>query len=123
MHTSQWEELFEVPRGNTPWAHFETPERFHLVAKRLFSYRLFPTIYWDDEMEKEEDGEDEREEEEGREGADLIKQVLAQAKNINESPALFEKDKTIIVTLLESIKDLNALLGQINARKLQYQKG
>ena len=35
----------------------------------------------------------------------------------------FEKDKGIIMNLLESIEKLNKMLAHVQSRKLQYQKG
>jgi hypothetical protein len=87
-----------------------------MFSKRFFSYRLFPNIYWDDEDEEEEQEEDDSK-------FDLIQEVIRVQKLGDQSHTLFEKDKSAILALLESIKWVNHLLKQINARKLQYQKG
>ncbi|MBY0529714.1 MAG: DUF5399 family protein [Rhabdochlamydiaceae bacterium] len=124
--TSKWEELFEWQKRNVSWANFEAPEKYHMVSKRLFSYRLFPSIYWKEEEEGSEDQENEqekREDEREQEGSNLMKEVLNLEKFPNQPMPLFERDKSTIISLLESIKFLNTLLAQINARKLQYQKG
>jgi hypothetical protein len=123
--TSKWEELFEWQKRNVSWANFEAPDKYHLVSKRLFSYRLFPNIYWKDEDEESEDKEhqEQGEDKHEQEGTNLLKQVLDLEKFPNQPMPLFERDKSTIVSLLESIKFLNTLLAQINARKLQYQKG
>ncbi len=119
LHTPKWDELFDWQKRNIPFAHFETPDRYHLVSKRLFSYRLFPNIYWEEDEEEDEGNQEEEE----MNGPDLLKEVIAFEKNSNQPTALFEKEKSSIINLLEEIKELNTLLGQINARKLQYQKG
>ena len=121
IYPSKFEELFELQRRNLPWANFSPPRNFHAFSKRLFSYRLFPNIYWNDKEEKEEDEEKEPSEEDSN--CDLIQEVIRVKKLENQIQSLFEKDKSAILNLLESIKWVNQLLKQINARKLQYQKG
>lgn len=54
---------------------------------------------------------------------DLIHEVLKIQKPSGQKQSLFEKDKSTILNLLESIKGIDRMLKQINARKLQYQKG
>jgi hypothetical protein len=119
IYPSKFEELFELQRRNLPWASFAPPKNFHMFGKRFFSYRLFPNIYWKDEEEGEE--KDSSQEEETHQ--DLIREVIRIKKLENQPQSLFEKDKSSILNLLESIKWINHLLKQINARKLQYQKG
>jgi len=59
IYPSKFEELFELQRRNLPWANFSPPRNFHMFNKRLFSYRLFPNIYWDDNENEEESSEEE----------------------------------------------------------------
>jgi hypothetical protein len=116
IYPSKFEELFELQKRNLPWASFSPPKNFHMFSKRFFSYRLFPNIYWE-EKEEEESSEDEDS------NQDLIREVIRMKKKDNQTQSLFEKDKSAILNLLELIKWVNQLLKQINARKLQYQKG
>jgi hypothetical protein len=116
IYPSKFEELFELQKRNLPWASFSPPGNFHMFSKRFFSYRLFPNIYWEEEEEDEEKEEDDSK-------CDLIREVIRAKKLGDQSHTLFEKDKSAILALLESIKWVNELLIQINARKLQYQKG
>ncbi len=122
IYASQWESLFEWQKRNVHWAAFAAPLKYHLATRRLFSYRLFPSIYW--EEDEEDPGEDQQQDEEKKEpSTDLIKQIL-QVERFSKQPAvLFEKDKTAILNMLESIKYINQLIAHISARKLQYQKG
>jgi hypothetical protein len=120
IHSSKWEELFEWHNRNLPWAAFTTPDKYHLVSKRLFSYRLFPTIHWEEESDESDDSDQEEQEDEM---SDLVKQLIQLKKFPNQPAALFEKDKSAMLNLLNVIKYLNSLLRQINTRKLQYQKG
>jgi hypothetical protein len=117
IYPSKFEELFELQRRNLPWASFTPPNNFHTFSKRFFSYRLFPNIYWEEEDEEESsEGENPNQE-------DLIQEVILAKKIGGQTQSLFEKDKCTILSLLELIKWVNHLLKQINARKLQYQKG
>lgn len=117
IYPSKFEELFELQKKNLPWAFFSLPGNFHLFSKRFFSFRLFPSIYWED-SEDEEQSDDEEEETD-----DLIREVLKVKKLPQQPQSLFEKDKTAILNLLEAVKGIDKMLRQINARKLQYQKG
>jgi hypothetical protein len=118
IYPSKFEELFELQRRNLPWASFSPPKNFHLFSRRFFSYRLFPSIYWEDEKDEEE-----KESSEKDSSHDLIQEVIRAKLLENQTQSLFEKDKSTILNLLESIRWVNQLLKQINARKLQYQKG
>ncbi len=124
IYSSQWEALFEWQKRNLPWASFAPPLKYHVASRRLFSFRLFPTIFWseeeDDAKESHEDGSDQQEKEPSY---NLRSQVINTAAFPHQPSILFEKDKTAILNLLESIKYLNELIAHISSRKLQYQKG
>ncbi len=117
IYPSKFDELFELQKKNLPWACFSAPIKFQTFSKRFFSYRLFPNIYWDDKEDTEEKEDD------GTPSDNLIVEVLKVEKMGDQPSSLFEKDKTAILNMLESIRWVNELLKQISARKLQYQKG
>lgn len=129
IFSSQLEELFSWEKGMLPWANFSPPQNISLFHKRLFSYRLFPNISseenTDDEEETASDQEqqDEQEERSLRRAKDLMQFVIAIQKSANQSHSLFEKDKSSILSLIESIRFIDDMLAQISSRKLQYQKG
>lgn len=114
IYASKLEELFELQKRNLPWAFFAQPKNFHLFSRRFFSYRLFPSIYWDDEIEEKD---------EKLSSDHLIQEVLKMKKSPLQTHSLFEKDKNTILNLLETIQGIDQMLKHINARKLQYQKG
>jgi len=120
---SQWEMLFEIQRGHTAWANFSPPKGFHIQTKRFFSYRIFP--YWHQDEQKDEDGEQEKEQEEPANTYhdDLFERAKNASCSKEGSLFGFEQDRSAVINLLEAIKFLNKLLAQINARKLQYQRG
>ncbi len=120
IYASKFEELFELQRRNMHWASFSQPKNFHLFSRRFFSYRLFPSIYWDDYEESEKEDSDS----EGKPASeDLIQEIIKFKKAPSQTHSLFEKDKSAILNLLEAIKGIDRMLKQVNARKLQYQKG
>lgn len=129
IYSSKWEELFEIHKRNISWASFCPPPRYNLQSNRFFTYCIFPSIAVEEERDKEdekerEDQEENSEEERKRDRAASLLEKILSAKKRGAKPAdLFEREKTDLIDLLESIKYLNKLLLQINGRKLQYQKG
>ena len=129
IYPSKFDALFELQKRNLSWAAFEAPKNFHLFGKRFFSHRLFSHFEWEGEKEgKEHQGEREdnssNEEQEQQDGLKKLMETIASLKRLqHQTPSLFEKDKTTLMSLLESIDWINSLLIQINGRKLQYQKG
>jgi hypothetical protein len=129
IFSSQLEELFAWEKGMLPWANFSPPHNLSLFHKRLFSYRLFPHISSEKSDEDEQSDrddqqqQDEQEEQALRRAKNLIQQVLAIQKSASATSSLFEKDKSSILSLLESIRYIDDMLAQISSRKLQYQKG
>jgi len=118
IYMSKFEELLELQKRNQHWANFSPPKNFQLFRKGFFSHRLFPNIDWKDSDASQSDS-DEKDESE----VDLIT-VVERIKDLgSQASILFEKDKDAMINLLESIQWINKLLKQINARKLQYQKG
>ncbi len=114
IYSSKFEELFELQKNNQHWASFSPPKNFHVFGKRFYSYRLFQSIHWEDAEESWNPEEP---------SLDLI-QVINQIKKWEgQTSPLFEKDKSAVLSLLESIRWINILLKQIHGRKLQYQKG
>ncbi|MES2121971.1 MAG: DUF5399 family protein [Chlamydiota bacterium] len=125
IYPSKLEELFELQKRNMPWASFAPPHNFFLFSKRFFSYRLFLDIHCEDKSEESSDEENNEEpsEEEQLLHHNLMTQVKHQSKFEGQSSVHFEKDKSTLINLFESIEWVNGLLKQISARKLQYQKG
>jgi hypothetical protein len=125
IYPSSWELLFDLQVKNIPWASFSPPLRYGVQSNRFFSSQTLPSIYFYDQTEDEEE-EPENEEKQkkgGRKRLALLKKVINRYKRKLQSITDFENQKTAIVNLLESISYLDKLLGQINAKKRQYQKG
>jgi hypothetical protein len=114
IYSSKWEELFEVHLKNIPWAAFSPPPMYHSQRNRFFSHALTPGMLWSDEDE-EQDNEDDGERKRQNESLKNIINAISCRKIKGEESAL--------LSLIESVKLLNSLLREINAKKLQYQKG
>lgn len=123
IFSSKWEELFEIQAKNISWANFSPPPGYQFQARRFFSYLIAPSIpLWDEDQEKRDEGDTEEDGEEIKESLlDLLTSVKSDKKG--GISHLIEKEKTILLNLFDSIKELNTLLKHINSRKIQYQKG
>jgi hypothetical protein len=130
IFSSKWEDLFDIYKRNITWAHFSPPDMYYSQSNRFFSYCLLPDLYWD--MNPEEDG---TEKEQAppvffafqRKKRPTKKQIVTLSslmqKEASTPMIYFEKDKGIIMNLLDSIEKLNKMLAHVQSRKLQYQKG
>lgn len=117
---SKWEELFGIHLHHHPFAAFFPPPRYAMMRNRFFSYRLSPEFDW---TNSEMDDNDEEERKEEKKQAEKYKKMIKAKKPLKMPLALFEKDQNALLNLIDSIHMLNGYLREINARKLQYQKG
>ena len=118
--TTKWEELFETHLHRHAFATFAPPPRYAMMRNRFFSYAISPEFDWVEDAD-EENEEEQRKEEKKR--AEEYKKKI-QAKQSKEMPvALFERDRTALLKMIDSIQLLNGFLREVHARKLQYQKG
>lgn len=115
---SKWEELFGIHLHHHPFAYFTPPPRYAMMRNRFFSYRISPEFDWGS---LEDDDEEEREKEEQQ--AEIYKNKIKAKKSKIMPLALFERDQTALLKLIDSIHLLNGFLREVTARKLQYQKG
>ncbi len=117
---SKWEELFETHLHRHPFANFTPPPNYMMMRNRFFSYSISPDFNWIEDTRDEEEEEQKKEEE--RQAKKYKKKI--EAKTAKMMPiALFEKDRTALLNLIDSIQSLNGLIREIHARKIQYQKG
>lgn len=118
---SKWEELFETHLHRHPFANFCPPPRYMMMRNRFFSYAISPEFSWLDQ-EEAEDGDEEEKKEEQREAEIYKKKIQEKGSDVVPS-ALFEKERSTLLKLIDAIQSLNGLIKDIHARKLQYQKG
>jgi hypothetical protein len=124
IYPSNWQILFDLQIKNIPWALFSPPFRYTLQSNRFFSYQILPTIYLRDEDEEDlEDEEEEKKQKREKRRFEMIKKIMHTRKAAHQNLADFESERSTLLHLLDSIRSLDKLLGQINARKRQYQKG
>lgn len=116
IYSSKWEELFEMNGNNIPWAAFYPPPNYRTQRNKFFSHALTPNIPWSDENDDQEEGEEG--EEEPKKQNESLNALLAEL-----SKRIVKSDESALLNLVQSIKMLNNLLKEVNAKKLQYQKG
>ncbi len=123
-YSSKLDELFETPLGHHPWAAFAPPPEFFSMRNRFFTYVLSDNFDWADSSEEEDNEEDANQQKrEEKQQIEKYKQTI-RSKNTKLIPlAVFERDRSALLNLLDSIKQLNGFLRELHARKLQYQKG
>lgn len=121
--SSEFDLLFDQPKRNTPWARFSTPDHYNEQRKRLFTYQIIPSLGAQDKNEtleakilykikemterQQKDHEGERKEKKAKSALELDE----------------EKEKQILIKLLKNLVILDKCMIDINARRMQYQKG
>lgn len=124
IYSSQLEQLVQSYIGTMPWASFQAPVGFLLQPNRFFRSRLFPQtkkslLQYDDQEKGEKEDEDD---EENDPMIELLEQAYAARAVVPALPQA-ERDKGTLLSLIQEIGRIDALLAYITARKLQYQKG
>lgn len=124
-YTSEFELLFELGRRNATWADFFAPPQFYVQQKRLFSQQIIPALGSPDKSEAQSEriaaiGKvAKKREEEEKEGQKQSAYTAEEALEIREE----EKEKKILLTLLERLRTFDQYLIDINSKRSQYQKG
>lgn len=95
--------LFESGR-TVSWAHFAMPPQFMTSARRLFTYLLVPSLGSIEKLQADADK------------LESLKDALS------EDPE-GEKKRKALWELYQLLLSLNRMLGTMNARRNQYQKG
>ncbi|NGX47999.1 MAG: hypothetical protein K1000chlam3_01385 [Chlamydiae bacterium] len=114
----KWEELFETHLHRHPFAWFSPPPFYTMMRNRFFTHVISPDFDW---IKKEaEEGEERKEE---NQQAEKYKKKIRSKQTKKMPAAIFEKDRSALLNLIDSIQTLNGFLREVNARKLQYQKG
>ena len=125
--SSELDTLLDNEKKNQPWADFEIPLRYNEQKKRLFTHQIIPSL---GTIEKKETQSQKiisrlqfyaaklKEEKDKEENNDPKKKFL----NEKQEKEL-EKQKTVLIKLLDCILTLEKNIAFINGRRSQYQKG
>lgn len=126
-YPSEFDSLFGLSKRNLPWADFVAPVRFNEQKKRLFTHQLIPSLGSFDKKENQS------QKILAKAQAQLNKKVIRKDDERNEDPKkkfneeLLEKEidkqKKILIKLLDCIVYLDKNISFINSRRTQYQKG
>jgi hypothetical protein len=99
----------------TLWASFEPPPEYYAFAKSIFSYQLIPSLGG---YEKQEEDTDKLQALE-----DTLNKQFKEGKRDQQQGQEEEKERKVILNLLQTIGKLDRTLSLINARRNQYQRG
>ena len=130
IYSSQLEQLIQSYVGTMPWASFHAPGGYFVQTNRFFRSRLFPqtkkSLLQHDDKEKGGGHEQKGDDEEQDPLIDLLENAFAARASASSLQAALpqeEREKGTLLTLIQEIGRIDALLAYITARKLQYQKG
>lgn len=125
IFASEWDKLFSYSTRNVPWASFVFPPFSFLSKKRsVFVSSVLPSLEEDEQQDHQKGESDEEHEDENKRSlfAEIRARLLCvQAADLSKDQ--LERERSILLRLLESVEELNELLKEIQSRKLQYQKG
>jgi len=125
--SSELDTLLDSEKKNQPWAEFEIPMRYNEQKKRLFTHQIIPSLGTPDKKESQAQKIISKLQahvtrlraEEDKEETKDPKKKFASEKEEKE----LEKQKTVLIKLLDCILHLEKNISFINGRRTQYQKG
>jgi hypothetical protein len=116
-------EILLEPQKQQTWATFTPPKGYFEQKKRFFMFQLIPSLGSEEKHEtqtqkiislktfsRKKRGNQQQEEEQGSDHSDREKEY-------------HEKEKKILVSVLQTIMHLDKEIQEINARRGQYHKG
>ena len=124
-YSSEFEALFELGRRNLPWADFQAPAKYNEQKKRLFTHQIIPALGTPDKKDnqtqkiiaKAQNHLAKRQQEKDQ-------QKEPKKKFIEEREDLqIDKEKKVLIKLLDCIVYLDKNIADVNSRRSQYQKG
>jgi len=122
---SEFDTLFDLSKKNLSWADFQAPLRFNEQKKRLFTHQLIPSIGSPDKKESQAQKINAKVQSQiirnqaDKDSEKDPKKKFAQDREEKE----LNKEKKVLLKLLDCIVYLDRDVGMVNARRLQYQKG
>ncbi len=128
IYASQLDQLILSYIGTLPWASFQAPHGYLMQTNRFFRSGLFPRTkqtvqeHEEDKQGDQQDGEEKENQEDEHPLLATLQKKYA-ARSSSQVIPQEERDKSTLTALLQEISQIDALLAQITARKLQYQKG
>lgn len=118
VYTSEFEILFDLGKRHTTWANFNAPPKYYEQKKRLFTEQLIPALGSQDkkeiQMQRIKEMKKKYIKAEGEEALSWEKEETEEEN---------EKQRKILLQLIESLLSYDNYLIDINSRRSQYQKG
>lgn len=120
--SSKFEDLLGIENRCRPWADFFPPEGYNSQKKLLFTHQVIPSLgteeFQQTQIQKIKDFLSVKREEEGD-----APHKTEYAWEDEQREQKNRKESKILIDLIEYIQGLDALLGMINSRRIQYSKG
>lgn len=127
---SEVELLFETGSHNIPWAGFIPPPLYGEQKKRLFTFQIVPSLGSDDKIEAQIERitslvppETLRSEEAYQSGEREEQRKKRRQWEEERDKEDKEREKKILITVLQMVENLDKNLVDINSRRGQYQRG
>ena len=124
--SSEFDTIFQTSIRNRGWAAFASPSGFNEQKKRLFTFQILPSLGSEetvqihaqrlkDRVEKEQEKQHKKKGQQDQDPAEHFEETIRMQEAQQESKKL--------IRLIEIICNLDKILGEINSRRNQYQKG
>lgn len=122
--SSEVEILLGARERNVFWADFYAPPKYHEQKKRLFLHQIIPSLGSEDKKEIQAQRiidlvERDKQKKEEERGKKKPQELWAAQKELESE----EREKSILLSLLNRLSLLDKYLVDINSRRSQYQKG
>lgn len=115
---SEFDQFFSADK-KIPWALFEPPPNYLSTQRTLFSYQLLPSLGEYEKMEADIDKLDSLGDALDKERKESRQSLQEAMEEQNEQ----EKERQMLMALFHCIHKLDKVLGIVNARRNQYQRG
>ncbi len=112
---SEFDLLFDLGKRKASWASFYAPPNYRSYRRRLFAEQVIPQLGTPDKQESQLLRVEAVGDEEKRKKHDQEEEP--------EKENAIEREKQILLKLLNNIHTFDQLLIDINSRRAQYQKG
>ncbi|HSX26838.1 MAG TPA: DUF5399 family protein [Chlamydiales bacterium] len=115
---SEFDRLY-APGKTMLWASFTAPPEYYVISRSLFSYQLIPSLGGYEKQEAAEERLENIEDALKKPHARKEGQLDQDQKEQQEE----DKERQVLMALLQIIHKLDKTLALINSRRNQYQRG
>jgi len=121
FYTSEFDLIFETKQRYKQWAAFFAPPGYMSQKMRLFMYQVIPSLGTDEFQEAQMQKIQDHREANKKKRKKTPSGTYAWEDEREEEEE--ERESKMLLSMLEMLRDLDQLIGMINARRSQYSKG